>query len=66
MRRILMRRILMRRILMRPIHYPVFVTKRLIFDHESHEWSNFTNIFSVLWDFAWPQRGIRGKKLTAF
>jgi len=45
MRRILMRRILMRRILMRPIHYPVFVTKRLIFDHESHEWSNFTNIF---------------------
>jgi len=28
----------------RMIHYPTFVTKSLVFDHESHECSNFTNV----------------------
>ena len=30
-----------------PIHYPTFVIQSLIFDHESHECSNFTNVFEI-------------------
>ena len=33
---------------MRGLHYPTFVTKSLVFYHESHEWSNFTNGYTEI------------------